>query len=386
MNLRMKSPPPYIVIDGRMVLAHMTGAGRYLLGLCQGLNALPGDERIELWLQPGLNADHPVWGITSKRVALRTVPAAHLSLRGQWVLPAALHRAHPELLHYPHFDLPWLTPGQVVATLYDLKYIARPDFFPHAGRLRRGVILAMMRHTLRRARRVIVTSHSTANDLVYRLSAPVEKLRVIPLGIDKGYFTAAAPQAIANARHRYSLEQPFILFVGERRPHKNLDGLLRAFEIFRRRVPKDYHLAIVGRSYPGYSRPEALAHALGLGNLVHFFDYAPEHDLALLYRAADAAILLSHYEGFGLPVLEAMACGTPVVVSNVTSLPEVAGKAGLQVSPDDPDQAAEALLQVIPGGMQREQCITLGVEQAQHFTWERCARQTLNVYREVLAR
>jgi glycosyltransferase involved in cell wall biosynthesis len=368
-----------------MILPHMTGAGRYLLGLCAGLNALSGDERIELWLQQVLPTDHPAWGLAGKRVTLRTLPAAHMSLRGQWLLPAALRRLHPDLLHYPHFDLPWLAPGRVVATLYDLKYIARPDFFPTNGRLRRLAILALTRHTLHRARRVIVTSQSTADDLMQRLGAPAGKLRVIPLGVDDSFFAPISPEAIEATRRRYGLERPFVLFVGERRPHKNLEGLLHAFELFRRRTVMGYTLVIAGRSYSDYRSPEALVERLGLADCVQFIDYAQDCDLVSLYHVAEALILLSYYEGFGLPVLEAMACGTPVVVSNLTSLPEVAGEAGLQVAPDDPEAAAEALLQVIPGGPQRQSRIALGLEQARRFTWQRCARQTLDVYTEVLA-
>ena len=367
-----------------MILAHMTGAGRYLLGLCDGLNGLAGDERIELWLQAGLPADHPVWDIASRRILLRSVPSAHLSLRGQWELPAALRRTRPDLLHYPHFDLPWLTPGRVVATLYDLKYIARPDFFPTAQRLRRWIIWSMTRYTLRRACRVIVPSQSTADDLVARFNADKEKLQVIPLGVDQRYFSPIQPEAITETCRRYGLVAPFVLFVGERRPNKNLEGLLRAFEIFRRRASTDYHLVIAGRPYPGYSQPEALAQALDLSDRVHLLDNVPNPDLPALYQSASAFVLLSYYEGFGLPVLEAMACGTPVVVSNVTSLPEVAGEAGVKVPPDDPEQAAAALLQIIPGGAEREKNIALGLEQAHRFTWDRCAGQTLQVYREAL--
>jgi glycosyltransferase involved in cell wall biosynthesis len=315
---------------------------------------------------------------------LQSLSASHMSLRGQWELPTALRRTCPDLLHYPHFDLPWLTPGQVVATLYDLKYIARPDFFPTAQRLRSWIILSMTRYTLRRACRVIVPSQSTADDLVARLNADNEKLRVIPLGVDQRYYSPIQLEAIIKTRRRYGLAAPFVLFVGERRPHKNLEGLLRAFDIFRRRASTDHHLVIAGRPYPGYSQPEILAQALGISDYVHFLDNVPDPDLPALYKSASAFVLLSYYEGFGLPVLEALACGTPVVVSNVTSLPEVAGEAGVKVPPDDPEQAAAALLQIIPGGTEREKNIALGLEQARQFTWDRCARQTMQVYREAL--
>jgi glycosyltransferase involved in cell wall biosynthesis len=377
---------PFIVIDGRMILAHMTGAGRYLLGLCTGLNGLTGDERIELWLQPGLPADHPVWDFTEQRIMLRTIPAAHFSLRGQWELPGVLRRTRPDLIHYPHFDLPWLTPGRVIATLYDLKYVAHPEFFPTAKRLRRWIIWRLTSFTLHRACRVIVPSQNTAYDLVARLKADKEKLHVIPLGVDQRYFSPPQPEAISKTRRCYGLEAPFVLFVGERRPHKNLDGLLRAFDIFRRSTSRDYHLVIAGRPYPGYNLPEALAETLELSDRVHFLGNVPESDLPTLYRCADSFVLLSHYEGFGLPVLEAMACGTPVVISNVTSLPEVAGEAGMKVPPDDPQQAAAALMKVIPGGNEREKCIASGLEQARRFTWDRCAQMTMQVYRKALGK
>jgi glycosyltransferase involved in cell wall biosynthesis len=373
-----------IVIDGRMILPHMTGAGRYLLGLCAGLNELEGDERIELWLQAGLPADHPAWGVGGKRVILRSIGASQMSLSGQWELPRALHRTRPDLLHYPHFDLPWLAPGKLVATLYDIKYIVHPEFFPYGSRLRQWAIRVMTRHTLRRAERVIVPSQSTANDLVQRLGASREKLRLIPIGIDDRFFQPVSREVIAGICSRYSLERPFLLFVGERRPHKNLEGTLRAFEIFRRHARQDYRLVIAGRPYPGYQQPEALVQALGLADRVRFIDEAADIDLPELYHAAEALILMSLYEGFGLPALEAMACGTPVVVSNTTSLPEVAGEAGLQVPPDQPEEAAEALVKVIRGGSERERCIALGGEWARSFTWERCTRQTLDVYTEAL--
>ncbi|OGO37437.1 MAG: hypothetical protein A2W35_16260 [Chloroflexi bacterium RBG_16_57_11] len=374
----------HIVIDGRMILPNMTGVGRYLIGLCKGLNDLPGEENIELWLQSGLPEEHSAWRLDHGRIRIRPIPAAHLSLRGQWELPAALRRLHPDLLHYPHFDLPWLSPGRVVATLYDLKYIARPDFFPTSHWLRRWIIQSMTRHTLRRASRVIVPSQSTADDLVARLKAEQDKLTVIPLGVDESYFIPIEPGAITQIRRHYGLEGPFVFFVGERRPHKNLDGLLRTFDIFRHRAVSNYHLVIAGRAYPGYNRPEQFSQTLGLSGRVHFLDDIPDIDLIALYQAADAFISLSLYEGFGLPVLEAMACGTPVVASNVTSLPEVTGEAGLNVPPDDPEQAATALLQIIPGGEMREANIALGLERARRFTWKRCAQETLQVYREAL--
>ncbi|MBN1147315.1 MAG: glycosyltransferase family 4 protein [Anaerolineales bacterium] len=378
-----------VVIDARMLLPQMTGVGRYLLGLGRALGDLPGEDRFEMWLQAGLPRDHPVWRLADGRaaqpVSLRQLPIRHMDWRAAWMLPGQLSRAQADLLHYPHFDLPWTASGAIAATIHDLKYIARPDFFPHVSRAKRLVMLAMMAFTSRRARRVIAVSHSTRQDIIRRLHVEPGKVIAIPHGVDERYWQPAPASEIEALRLRYGLGERLILFVGERRPHKNITGLLRAFAAFRRMAREPYQLVIAGKRYADYQEPEEIIESLALKNAVRLLEYVSDEDLPLLYRAADALVLLSYYEGFGLPVLEAMASGAPVVASNVTSLPEVVGQAGLLVSPDDPEQAAAAILKAIPGGALREPCIARGLERASQFTWEECARRTVEVYRQAIS-
>ena len=373
-----------MILDGRMILPQMTGVGRYLLGLAPALAGLATESGLdlEIWLQPGLPADHPARKLAQARLAVRTAPAGHMQVKAQWALPLALHRSQPDLLHYPHFDLPWLAPGPIVATLHDLKYITRPDFFPSQGRAKQMLMLAMFRYTARRARRIITDSEYTRQDLAGRLGTPLEKTCVAPLGVETQYFQPAAPEALAEVRRKYGLETPTLLFVGERRPHKNIDGLLRAFALLRRMHPQPCSLAIAGKPYADYRLPEQLAENLGLGQSVRFIDYVPDADLPRLYQAAQVFVLLSHYEGFGLPALEAMASGTPVVAARRTSLPEVVGTAGLCVEPDEPEPAAQAILQAMGDDAWRAEHIQTGRERAAQFTWQACARRTLAVYQE----
>lgn len=375
-----------IVIDGRMLLPQMTGVGRYILGLARGLCSLPGDDQFELWLQQDLPASHPVWSFASDRLRIRKLTLRHMELRQQWALPAKVRRSRPDLLHYPHFDLPWLIPGKVVATIHDLKYIARPDFFPHTGRLKRLAMLAMMRFTTRRASQVITDSQSTRQDLIRWLSVPPQKVSVVHLGVDETHLQPVQTEQIDLLRKRYGLGEHLILFVGERRPHKNIHGLLKAFSALQAMVDQPYQLVIAGKAYADYREPEALTESLGLQDWVRFLDYLPDGDLPLLYQAAQAFCLLSYYEGFGLPVLESMAAGTPVITSDLTSLPEAAGQAGLLVPADEPEQAALALKSILPGGEKRQECISRGLEHARQFTWERCASQTLAVYHQAVSR
>ena len=375
-----------IVIDGRMILPQMSGIGRYLISLSRALRDLGDDTSFELWLQEDLSIDHPARKLAGENFQVRVLPVKHMSLSGQWQIPFEAARAHADLLHFPHFDLPWATPGRVVATIHDLKYIAHPEYFPQFEDAKRLAMQIMMSFTCRRAQRVICVSKFTAQDLHERLGAPLHNLRVIPHGVEERFFTPAPPDAIQELRQRFHLDQPFLLFVGERRPHKNLIGLLKAFAIFKRMTNQPYQLVIAGRSHADYKEPEKIAKQFGLSNSICFLDYVAEFDLPLLYQAAEAFILLSYYEGFGLPILEAMAGGAPVVAANCTALPEVVGEAGLLVDPNNPEQAAEALCQIISGGAQREQMIALGRERARQFTWERCAQKTLEIYREALTR
>ncbi len=375
-----------VVIDGRMILPQMSGVGRYLISLCRALRDMEDDISFELWLQEDLSIDHPARKLASDNFQVRVLPVKHMSLSGQWQIPFEAARSRADLLHFPHFDLPWATPGRVVATIHDLKYIVHPEFFPKFEDAKRLAMHLMMAFTSRRAQLISCDSKWTAQDLHTHLGVPMNKLRVVSLGVDERFYQPAPPDAVHELRQRFHLEQPFVLFVGERRPHKNLIGLLKTYALFRRMTGQPYQLVIAGRSYADYQEPEKIAKQFGLSDSIIFLDYVAEFDLPILYQAADAFVLLSYYEGFGLPILEAMASGTPVVAANGTALPEVVGEAGLLVDPDNPDQAADALRQIASGGAQREQMIGLGSERARQFTWERCAQETKEIYREAMRR
>ncbi len=378
-----------IVVDGRLILPYMTGLGRYLLGLCQALSLEAKPElEFELLLQKRLPANHRVWQLGSSHFHLRSLSMPHMSLSQQWGVPLDRYRHPADLLHYPHFDLPFLTPGPVVATIHDLKYIARPDFFPHVAGVKRLVMWAMMAFTVRRAKFVITISENSRQDCLRFLKADPRKLRVIPLGVEERYFHPAKPDEVEGIRQKYGVSDPYILFVSERRPHKNIPTLIRAFEIFCRIQSRPYHLVICGRAYQDYQEPERLVENMELMKRIHFI-HVDDEDLPAVYQAADAFALLSFYEGFGLPVIEAMASGTPVVALDATSLSEVVGQAGLLVPPTPTEAVAEmaatALSQVVEGGALREQMIAAGKQRAAGYTWRACAESTLAIYEKAVS-
>jgi alpha-1,3-rhamnosyl/mannosyltransferase len=318
-------------------------------------------------------------------VQVREVQIRHMTASAQWRLPEMVRTRRHDVFHYPHFDLPFLTPGPLVVTLHDLKYLARPDFFPRLSGARRLVMRAMMLAAVRKARRVIVDSESTHRDVLHILRADPSKLRVVPLGVEAHYFNPPTPSEAQVVRETYGLEGDYILCVAERRPHKNLPALIRAFNILRKEHGyTQLELALAGAAYQDYREPERTAQALGLSDAVRFIDRPPDAHLPALYAGARAFALLSEYEGFGLPVLEAMACGVPVVAANATSLPEVVGDAGRLVQPNDAGQVAAALDALLRDGPQREDAIARGKAQARRFTWKATAMTTLQVYQEAI--
>ncbi len=374
-----------VLIDGRMIFATMSGVGRYILGLCRGLLDLGHTASLELWVQQGLPRQHPVWRLAQRGLSIRHVPYPPLTLRSQLGLPFTYRGAHFDLLHYPHFDLPWLTCGKVVITLHDLKYIAHPQFFPSQGQVRARLIHLLASRAVRRAARVMVDSEHTARDAQRLLRASPEKLRLVPLGVDERFFEPLPSGELESIARRYHLRRPYLLFVGERRPHKNLGALLRAYAALRRLTPELISLLVVGRRYGGYSEPEQLTSELGLQDEVDFVEQVEDDDLPALYQMAAAFVSLSLYEGFGLPILEAMAAQTPVVTSGCTSLAEVAGTAAWIVPPDEPQQVAQALYTALYAENERRERVARGVAWARRFTWQRTAALAWQVYQEALA-
>ena len=377
----------HLMINATDIGRQRGGNESFLLGLLDGLRSLPG----------GAGQDH--FSLVACRAGLPTLSAWDWPLRFDlidagpwrrwpfylWQQTRLLRRARPDW-YLSTFLLPLAVPCQAAVLVHDLSFRAHPEFFPQFEDAKRLVMHLMMAFTCRRAQLISCDSEWTAHDLHTLLGVPKNKLRVVSLGVDERFFQPALPDALQELRQRMHLDQPFILFVGERRPHKNLIGLMKAFSLFRRLSNQPYQLVIAGKRYADYQEPETIAKQFGLSDSICFLDYVAEFDLPVLYQAAEAFISLSHYEGFGLPILEAMASGTPVVAANCTALPKVVGEAGMLVDPDNPDQAADALHQIVRGGAQREQMIALGSERARQYTWERTAQKTLEIYREAQTR
>jgi glycosyltransferase involved in cell wall biosynthesis len=299
----------------------------------------------------------------------------------QVVQPAALLRTHPDLVHALAFVAPVLNRIPTVVTVYDLSFVHYPELLPAARRL---YLRLFTRRSCQRARRVIAISDSTARDVVECLGIARSRIDVAVPGVDSR-FGPLPSFDVDGFRQRKGLPDRFFLFVGTLEPRKNLPALLRAYAQLPAHDRLAVHLVLAGGRGWMSEAIDRTIEEFNLGDSVHLPGYLPAQELPLWYNAAEAFVYPSIFEGFGLPVVEAMACGTPVLVSNVSSLPEAVGDAGYQLPPDDSAAWTDALARSIHDPTWRSETGHQGRNHAARFTWANTAAQTVASYRRVLS-
>ncbi len=301
----------------------------------------------------------------------------------QLLQPLALRQAGVDLLHALAFVAPLAAPCPFVITIYDLSFLRYPEAFRP---LNRWYLSRFTARSVKQAKAIITISESTRQDVINLLGAPPERVHTIYCGVEPSFQPLPAAEVAAFKAAR-GLPDTFILFLGTLEPRKNVDGLIRAYARWRQFDPAAPPLIVAGGKGWYYTKIFQLVETLGLTGAVHFPGYVPHEDLPRWFNAACLFVYPSHFEGFGLPVLEAMACGTPVITSTVSSLPEVTGADGaaVLVDPTQPDMLAEAMAQLLSQPDRRAAMAAQGRVRAAGFQWERTARETVAVYQKVLA-
>lgn len=358
------------------------GIGRYVQGLVDALAGVPLPFPIvqlrRSWAEGGLDGPMEIrraWRPAKPRVRLQW-------LWNEILLPREVRSTRCRVYHAN--DPQGLTPGRgyaTIATAYDLAHLRFPrEYYDRAGiDLRLG--LRRMEENYRRADHLIAISQATKQEFVELLGIPSERISVVYPGFDPGRFA----QSDDSAARGPDIPERFFLYVGAADPRKNIRGMLEAFARVKDRVPESFLLA--GKLTPGDAMAvEGWITALGLGGRARLVGYLPDPALGTLYRAATAFVFPSRYEGFGLPILEAMGCGCPVVTGTLSCLPEIAGDAAITVHPDDAEALADALRRLSEDEALREQLRAKGAARAGLFTWQRCAAETLRVYEQVAGR
>lgn len=358
-----------IAIDARKLLDF--GIGTYLRGLVRGLAAIDRETRYVLLGDP---AGAGTLGALPGNFDWASERSPGYSVRELWSVARTARRVGADLFHAPHYVLPYGLPCPAVVTVHDLIHLRFPE---HRTPLETAYARRTVARALRNAARTLTVSETTRRELVERFGDVAARAVVTPNAVDERFRAAAEPSEQASTLARLDLAPGYLLFVGNPKPHKNLEALLAArarLEASRGEAPR---LVVVGGT-PSLASDER-------GSAVRSLGVVEAADLPALYGGALALVVPSLWEGFGLPALEAMACGTPVVAADRGALPEVVGDAALLFDPTDAGAFDAALARIVDDASLRADLARRGPARAARFTWAETARATLSVYRDVLA-
>ncbi len=372
-----------IILDIGPLLIESVGVRSYTINLVR--NILKLNEEREFLLFPfltkktkenfeGLNYK----GFVIKEQYRKWLFAILSSLGGRTLIPKR---------YLSHWDLFW-TPGtfllpvrcSIVGTIFDLTTIIYPEFH------KRKVIEhqeKVFHYFKENASLIIAISENTKMDIMKYLRIPEDRIRTIYCGVGDEFRKIEDVRVLKSILRGIGIDYPYILYVGSLEPRKNVERLIEAFIQLKKRKQINEKLVISGIKGWGYQSIFDKVASSGIEKEIIFTDFVPNESLPCLYNGASAFVYPSLYEGFGLPVLEAMACGVPVVTSNVSSLPEVAGDAAILINPYSVDELADGIWRILSDEELRTQCIKKGIERAKSFTWERCAKNTLDAFNEV---
>jgi glycosyltransferase involved in cell wall biosynthesis len=371
-----------IGIDYTSAATQGAGIGRYTRELMQALLALPSDNRYSLFYASRNRVDQSA--IRNQQSAIHRLPFHDKWLMRGWQrlrlpIPVELIVGKVDLFHSPDFTLPPTLPDvPTLLTVHDLSFIRDPD---SAWPSLRDFLNKAVPRSVKRATHVLADSAATKADLIELFSTPAEKITVLYSGVNARFVPVRDQAEIDWVCAKYQLPRPFILSVGTLQPRKNYGRLIEALALIASDMPQ--HLVITGGKGWMYETIFEQVKRSGLEGRVHFPGFVDDADLPALYSAADLFAYVSLYEGFGLPLLEAMACGTPVIGSNTSSLPEVIDDVGIQVDPRETGDIARALQQMLDQPELRVRSIGAGLVRTKLFTWEKAAQELLAIYDQV---
>lgn len=369
-----------IGIDYTAALKQSGGIGRYTRGLITTLAQLDHKNHYTLLITP----DAPLDGLqlfeTRPNFDHKTYPLPERWLTIAWhrlylPVPVEWFAGPIELFHSPNFILPPTSRAKTLLTVHDLSFIRHPQ---GAVDSLRAWLMKVVPRSIARADHILADSHSTKQDLTELFQVDPATVTVVGAGVEARFRPVTEQTVLDTVRQRYQLPGKFILSLGTLEPRKNFTGLIEAYQ--QSPVRESHHLVIAGGKGWLYDDIFARAAASPVADRIHFTGFVADNDLPALYSLADIFAYPSHYEGFGIPIVEAMACGVPVVCANNSCLPEVAGPAALQITATDTVALAEALHRLATDDPLRRQAIERGFHQARQFSWTAAAERLLAVY------
>ncbi len=372
-----------IGIDARMYSTNFTGIGKYNYELIRNLLRLDTTNRYVIFLNP---VEFPGFDDSSPYVKKVMVDAPHYSLAEQTVFLRTLQQEKLDLMHFTHFNAPLLYRGPCLVTIHDLT-ISFYKGKKHTSLPKRLMYYTVVRSILKKARKIIAVSQYTESDIERLYPFTKGKIKMIYEAADAEFQVIHDTPRLEATRKKYGLDRPFLLYSGNWRNHKNVAGLIRAFaHILKQNPARELLLVITGKEDPYYPEVKELPRLLGIESHVKLVGLIPTSELIDLYNLAEIFVFPSFYEGFGLPILESMACGTPVASSNTSCLPEVGGPEGcVYFDPHNVEEMATSIIKLLDDAPLRQKLIENGFSRIKEFSWEKMARETLAVYNSLVA-
>jgi glycosyltransferase involved in cell wall biosynthesis len=370
-----------IGIDARIYGPGFTGIGRYVSELVSNLLKIDSENEYVVFMN---SPEYESFTPSAKNVKKVLVNARHYSFAEQFRFSKLLKKEKVDVMHFTHFNAPIFYKGASIVTIHDLTL----HFYPGkkmTSFYRRLAYQLVIRSVTKRAKKIIAVSENTKNDLAKILKIPADKATVIYEGVDESFNEAADENAKKEIAKKYGIIKPFLLYTGVWRSHKNLVNLIKAFSYLKKNADFDGQIVITGKEDPLYVEIRSTIKDLGLESDIVFTGMVPDSDLPVLYSAAKIYVFPSLYEGFGLPPLEAMACGTPVAASKAACIPEVCGQDNaVFFDPYDPVDMSDAILKIWLNEELRQKLIANGRARVKEFSWKKMAKDILEIYKSVV--
>ncbi|MBW6440661.1 glycosyltransferase family 4 protein [Patescibacteria group bacterium] len=376
----METKPKKIGIDARMYGYAQTGIGNYIRHLLEYIFKVDHENEYVIFLMPEEFDD---FVLPNKRIRKVKVSAKWYGWKEQLLFPFQLYKERLDLMHFTHFNSPIFYFKKTIVTIHDVT----PFFFPgHKMKsfIRRIGFRAVFFSSVIKAARVIAVSQNTKNDIRKYFKINKTKIKVVYEGVDEQFCVINEIEKIKNFKKKYSITKPFIFYTGVWRNHKNLVGLIQAFGILKNKYKLNYQLVLGGKEDPYYPEVRKTWKELGLETEIIRPGFISQEDLPLFYNSAKVFVIPSFYEGFGLIGLEAMACGTPVISSNTTSLPEVLGEAAEYFNPKNQKEMAEKIRLVLSDEKLYNEIRAKGFQKLEKYSWGKMGNETMKIYNKML--
>ena len=378
-----------IGIDARLYRSSAAGIGRYSQNLIKNLLEIDQENQYILFMTP---ADRQEFKLTTNNSQLTTIDIPHYSLAEQTKLPVVIAKEKLDLMHFLNFNCPVKYRGKFIVTIHDLTLLFYPEAAKKTNFLKQAAFRYVFKKACQNSSRIIAVSENTKRDIIKTFHIAPEKIAVIYEAADEKSHQDIKTEDIRTLKQTYNIKGPVILYVGQFRRHKNIDGLFRAFEIIKKdisaklvllgKIPADFKIDTSTGSASTLSGDKRVDNKEILRDTL-MPGFVSDEELAAWYKIADVFAFPSFYEGFGLPGLEAMTCGTPVVASNTSSLPEIYQDGALYFDPSNPKEIADKIRIVLKDQKIRDQLITKGKIIVKKYSWAKTAEQTLKIYEQV---